>query len=93
VFLFGLLFGAFWRIAWLYYLRHRTSTVAIVAYSALLPFMISWMRANFTLQALQAAMVLAVIALGAVLCRTRASGRGATSPDQDAGLQPVDARS
>jgi hypothetical protein len=92
VFLFALLFGAFWRVAWLYYLQHRNSTVAIVAYSALLPFMISWMRANFTLQFLQAAMVLTIIVLGAVLCRTRASGTGAISPDQEPGLQPVDAR-
>jgi hypothetical protein len=71
VFLFALVFGAFWKTAWLYYLRHRNTTVALIAYSALLPFMISWMRANFTLQALQAAMVLAVVVLGAVFCRTR----------------------
>lgn len=81
VFLFALLFGAFWKAAWLYYLRHRNSTVAIVAYAALLPFMISWMRANFTLQALQLAMVLAVIVLGAVFCRERTSGTSAISPD------------
>ncbi|MEK6326316.1 MAG: O-antigen polymerase [Actinomycetota bacterium] len=77
VFLFALAFGALWKVAWLYYLRHRNSAVAIIAYSALLPFMISWMRANFTLQALQAAMVLAVVVLGAVLCRTRP---GAAAP-------------
>jgi hypothetical protein len=92
VFIFALLFGAFWKGAWLYYLRHRNSTVAIIAYSALLPFMISWMRANFTLQALQAAMVLAVIVLGAVFCRTRTSGTSAISSDHDPGWQPVDAR-
>ena len=92
VFLFALLFGAFWKTAWLYYLRHQNSTVAIVAYSALLPFMISWMRANFTLQALQAAMVLAVVVLGAVFCRPRAGGTSAVSPDHDPGWQPVDAR-
>jgi O-antigen polysaccharide polymerase Wzy len=92
VFIFALLFGAFWRSAWLYYIRHRNSTVAIVAYSALLPFMISWMRANFTLQALQAAMVLAVVVLGAVFCRARTSGTSATSPHHDPGWQPVDAR-
>jgi hypothetical protein len=92
VFIFALLFGAFWKAAWLYYLRHRESTVAIVAYSALLPFMISWMRANFTLQALQAAMVLAVVVLGAVFCRTRTSGTSATSPHHDPGWHPVDAR-
>jgi hypothetical protein len=45
--------------------------VAIVAYATLLPFMISWMRANFTLQALQLAMVLTVVVLGAILCRDR----------------------
>ncbi len=54
--------------------------MAIVAYSATLPFMISWMRANFTLQALQLAMVLAVIVLGAVLCRERTGDTSAISP-------------
>jgi hypothetical protein len=93
VFLFALLFGAFWKSAWLYYLRHRNSTVAIVAYSALLPFMISWMRANFTLQALQVTMVLAVVVLGAVFCRARVSDTGATAPQEDPGWQPVDVRS
>ncbi len=34
VFLFALLFGVFWKVAWLYYLRHRDSTVAIVAYAS-----------------------------------------------------------
>ncbi len=92
VFLFAVLFGAFWKTAWLYYLRHRDTTVAIVAYSALLPFMISWMRANFTLQALQVTMVLAVIVLGAVLCRTRDDGAGAISPDRDPGWQPAGGR-
>jgi hypothetical protein len=71
VFIFALLFGAFWKTAWLYYLHHRNSAVAIVAYATLLPFMISWMRANFTLQALQLAMVLTVVVLGAILCRDR----------------------
>jgi hypothetical protein len=85
VFIFALLFGVFWKAAWLYYLRHRDSMVAIVAYSALLPFMISWMRANFTLQALQVSMVLAVVVLGAVLCRARTNGSGALSPDHGPG--------
>jgi hypothetical protein len=80
VFIFAVLFGIFWKGAWLYYRRHHNSTVAIVAYSATLPFMISWMRANFTLQALQLAMVLAVVVLGAVLCRERTSGTSAISP-------------
>jgi hypothetical protein len=88
VFIFALLFGVLWKVAWLYYLRHRDSTVALVAYSALLPFMISWMRANFTLQALQVAMVLAVVVLGAVLCRTRTNGTSAISRDHDPGWQP-----
>jgi hypothetical protein len=92
VFIFAVLFGIFWRGAWLYYLRHRETTVAIVAYSALLPFMISWMRANFTLQALQASMVLAVVVLGAVLCRARANGTNTVSPDPDPGWQPPGGR-
>jgi len=92
VFLFALLFGVFWKGAWLYYLRHRDTTVAIVAYSALLPFMISWMRANFTLQAMQATMVLAVVVIGAVLCRTRADGTRAAPPDSDPGWQPAGGR-
>ena len=66
--------------------------MAIVAYSALLPFMISWMRANFTLQALQVTMVLAVIVLGAVLCRRRANGASAIPPDRDPGWQPAGGR-
>jgi hypothetical protein len=90
VFIFAVLFGAFWRAAWLYYLRHRETTVAIVGYAALLPFMISWMRANFTLQALQAAMVLAVVVLGAVLCRT--NGTSTASPEHDPGWQPARGR-
>jgi hypothetical protein len=89
VFLFALLFGAFWKTAWLYYLRHRETTLAIVAYSALLPFMISWMRANFTLQALQVTMVLAVIVLGGVLCRRRANGTSAIPTDRDPSWQPA----
>jgi hypothetical protein len=92
VFLFALLFGAFWKTAWLYYLRHRDTTLAIVAYSALLPFMISWMRANFTLQALQVTMVLAVIVLGAVLCRTRANGTSAIPSERDPSWQPAGGR-
>ncbi len=69
VFIFAVLFGIFWRTAWLYFSRHRETTVAIVGYATLLPFMITWMRGNFTLPALQAAMALAVVVLAAVLCR------------------------
>ncbi len=69
VFVFAVLFGIFWRAAWLYFSRHRDTTVAIVGYATLLPFMITWMRGNFTLPALQVAMALAVVALAAVLCR------------------------
>jgi hypothetical protein len=89
VFLFALLFGAFWKTAWLYYLRHRERMLAIVAYSALLPFMISWMRANFTLQALQVTMVLAVIVLGGVLCRRRANDTSAIPTERDPSWQPA----
>jgi hypothetical protein len=89
VFMFALLFGAFWKVAWVYYLRHRDTTVALVAYSALLPFMISWMRANFTLQALQLAMVLVVVVLGAVFCRERTGGPGSIPPGRDRGWQPA----
>ena len=79
VFIFAVLFGAFWRTIWLYYLRHRDSVLGIIVCATLLPFMISWMRANFTLQALQAAMVLTVVVLGGVLCRVRSDDDGAES--------------
>ena len=78
VFIFAVLFGAFWRTIWLYYLRHRDSVLAVVVCATLLPFMISWMRANFTLQALQAVMVLTVVVLGGVLCRVRSDDAGET---------------
>ncbi len=87
VFMFAVLFGIFWRALWLYYVRHRDSVLAIVVCATLLPFMISWMRANFTLQALQAAMVLAVVVLGGVLCRARAGDDGAAPPGRDPGWQ------
>ena len=92
VFIFAVLFGIFWRAIWLYYVRHQDRTLAIVACAALLPFMISWMRANFTLQALQAAMVLAVIALGGVLCRSRTDDTSALTADHEPGWQPVGGR-
>ena len=60
MFIFAVLFGVFWRGAWLYYLRYRDNTVAIVAYASLLPFMLTWMHGNFILPATQVAMVLAV---------------------------------
>jgi hypothetical protein len=77
VFLFAVLFGIFWRTAWIYFSRHRETTVAIVGYATLLPFMITWMRGNFTLPALQLAMALAVVVLGAVLCRAPSGDTGA----------------
>lgn len=79
VFIFAMLFGVFWRGVWLYYLRYRDNTVAIVAYASLLPFMLTWMHGNFILPATQVAMVLAVIVGGAVLCRTRTRGTSASS--------------
>jgi hypothetical protein len=82
VFIFAMLFGAFWRTLWLYYVRHRDSVLAIIVCAMLLPFMISWMRANFTLQALQAAMVLATVVIAGILCRAR-------SDDAPAGHVPA----
>ena len=58
VFIFAVLFGLFWRVAWLYFSRHRDTVVALVGYATLLPFMITWMRGNFTLPALQATLAL-----------------------------------
>ena len=75
MFIFALLFGVFWRAAWLYYLRHRETEVALVAYCTLLPFMITWMRGNFILPAMEVAMALAVVVVAAVLCRTRPTER------------------
>ena len=80
VFIFAVLFGVFWRVAWLYYLRHRETAVAMVAYCTLLPFMITWMRGNFILPAMQVALALGVVVVGAVLCRARTAGAGAASP-------------
>ncbi len=84
VFIFAVLFGIFWRTAWLYFSRHRETTVAIVGYASLLPFMITWMRGNFTLPALQAAMALAVVVLAAVLCRAP-NDAGAAASGRDPG--------
>jgi oligosaccharide repeat unit polymerase len=81
VFIFAVLFGVFWRSIWLYYVRHQDSVLAIIVCATLLPFMISWMRANFTLQALQATMVLTVVVLGGVLCRVR-PGEEAGPPER-----------
>ena len=80
VFIFAVLFGIFWRGAWLYYLRHRDATVAIVAYATLLPFMITWMRGNFIFPAIEVAMTLAVVVVGAAVCRVRTTGPSAVSP-------------
>jgi hypothetical protein len=85
VFIFALLFGAFWKTAWLYYLRHRDAGAALVAYATLLPFMITWMRGNFILPAMEAALALGVVVLAAVLCRTRPKDISAVSPDHDPG--------
>jgi hypothetical protein len=91
VFIFAVLFGAFWRAAWLYYLRHRETAVALVAYCTLLPFMITWMHGNFILPAMQAALTLGVVFVGAVLCRTRSDGAGAVAPNGQV-LQPTGGR-
>jgi hypothetical protein len=89
VFLFALVFGGFWRMAWLYYLRHRETAIALVAYCTLLPFMITWMRGNFILPAMQAFLALGVVVVGALLCRARTSDAVATSPRSEAGLRPA----
>jgi hypothetical protein len=85
VFIFAVVFGAFWRAAWLYYLRHRDVGVAIVAYATLLPFMITWMRGNFILPAMEAALNVAVVIVGAWLCRARPTGAGAVPTGHDLG--------
>ena len=77
VFIFAVLFGIFWKGAWLYYLRHRDTEVALVAYCTLLPFMITWMRGNFILPAMEAALTLAVVVVAGLLCRTRPGSAGA----------------
>jgi hypothetical protein len=84
VFIFAVLFGFFWKTAWVYYSRNRESVVAIVGYATLLPFMVTWMRGNFTLPALQATMALAVVVLAAVLCRAP-KDRSALASDLDSG--------
>lgn len=89
VFIFALLFGVFWRGAWLYCLRYGDTTVAMVAYSTLIPFMITWMHGNFILPATQVAMVLAVVVVGAVLSRTRTKGTSSVYPDHDRDWQPA----
>lgn len=89
VFLFAVLFGAFWRMAWLYYLRHRETAMALVAYCTLLPFMVTWMRGNFILPAMQAFLALAVVVAGAVLCRARTSEAVVASPGSQPGLRPA----
>ena len=75
VFIFALLFGVFWRGAWLYYLRHRDTEVALVAYCTLLPFMITWMRGNFILPAMQVALTLAVVVVAALRLSQAAHGQ------------------
>jgi hypothetical protein len=92
VFIFAVLFGFFWKVAWLYFSRHRETTLAIVGYATLLPFMITWMRGNFTLPALQAGMSLAVVVLAGVLCRPRTNGAAAVRPDPDLGRRTAGAR-
>jgi hypothetical protein len=81
------LFGIFWRTAWAYFSRHRETTVAIVGYATLLPFMITWMRGNFTLPALQATMALAAVVVGAVLCRAPAGRAGSERGRETAGAE------
>lgn len=92
VFIFSVLFGIFWKAAWTYYARHREASIAIVGYAALLPFMITWMRGNFMLPALQATMVLVVVALAAVLCREPSGGARAVRSGRAHGGQAADGR-
>jgi hypothetical protein len=47
------------------------------------------MRGNFILPAMQASLALAVIIVGAVLCRVRTSEAAVASPRSDAGLRPA----
>ncbi len=86
VFLFAILFGIFWRMAWQYYLRHRETVVALVAYASLLPFMIAWMHGNFILPAAQVAMILVAVVAGAWYCRVR--DRDADGPPADLSRDP-----
>ena len=92
VFLFAVLFGIFWRMVWQYYLRHRETVVALVAYSSLLPFMVAWMHGNFILPAAQVAMILAVVVAGAWFCRVRAGDADPSPADRGRERQPVGGR-
>jgi hypothetical protein len=92
VFVFAVLFGLFWKVAWLYFSRNRDTVVAVVGYATLLPFMITWMRGNFTLPALQATMALAVVVLAAIVCRPRGEAVPAASPARDPGREAAGAR-
>jgi hypothetical protein len=92
VFVFAVLFGLFWKVAWLYFSRNRDTVVAIVGYATLLPFMITWMRGNFTLPALQATMALTVVVLAAIICRPRDRDTGGASPARDRGREAAGAR-
>jgi hypothetical protein len=92
VFIFALLFGVFWRGVWLYFVRYRDNTMAIVGYSSLIPFMITWMHGNFILPAIQVAAVLAVVVVGAVLSRTGTGDSSAVSTDHDRDWQPAGGR-
>jgi hypothetical protein len=89
VFLFAVGFGIFWRMVWQYYLRHRETVVALVAYASLLPFMIAWMHGNFILPAAQVAMILVVVIAGAWFCRVRANGAETTPAERSPGLHPA----
>ena len=93
VFIFAVLFGLFWKVAWLYFSRHRHTVVAVVGYATLLPFMITWMRGNFTLPALQATMAVGVVILAAILCRPRGGGGGAVPPPRQPGREAAGAPS
>jgi hypothetical protein len=86
VFLFALLFGAFWRAAWVYYVANRNAPVALLAYSALLPFMITWMRGNFIFAAIQVTLVLAVVVVGGALSRSDRDGGRLSSREGNAPL-------
>lgn len=66
VFIFAVLFGVFWRTAWAAYSRYRANSLVVAAYACLLPFMVTWMRGDFTLAALEVTAVLTVV-LGAWL--------------------------
>ncbi len=92
VFVFAVIFGLFWKVAWLYFARNRDTTIAIVGYATLLPFMITWMRGNFTLPALQAAMAVGVVVLAAILCRPRGEPADAALTDARLGREAAGVR-